>query len=178
MIVCGLSVGSNYRGTANTTWANFGQTRRLNGHTANIASSTSNSFYLTGVQWELGDVATPFEHESFADNILKCQRYFQDTNRTYSSGYQSGTTAVYGTFANLVPMRANPTMTNSSSTISVSQAGGAHSNRTTTGLTATLYGNSGAGIEVIYTCGGGIGGSDNNPCQIFTIGTLSFDAEL
>jgi len=141
-------------------------------------NTSSATFDVTGIQLELGEVATPFKHESFGDNLHRCQRYFQDTNRTYSSGYQSGTTAVYGTFANLVPMRANPTMTNSSSTISVSQAGGAHSNRTTTGLTATLYGNSGAGIEVIYTCGGGIGGSDNNPCQIFTIGTLSFDAEL
>ena len=144
----------------------------------NKLDSTDNNFYITGVQMELGEVATPFEFEKHVDTLTKCQRYFQDTLRTYSSGYQSGTTAVYGTFANLVPMRANPTMTNSSSTISVSQAGGAHSNRTTTGLTATLYGNSGAGIEVIYTCGGGIGGSDNNPCQIFTLGTLSFDAEL
>tara|TARA_E500000305_G_scaffold70631_1_gene56528 strand:- start:294 stop:1394 length:1101 start_codon:yes stop_codon:yes gene_type:complete len=76
MIVWGLSVGSNYRGTANTTWADFGQTRRLNGHTANIASSTSNNFYLTGVQWELGDVATPFKMESYAENLARCQRYY------------------------------------------------------------------------------------------------------
>jgi len=174
-------LGTNYTtsGTGTSSWYDTDNSGTLSpDFSQNWANTSSATFDLTGFQMELGEVATPFKHESFKDNLLKCQRYFQDTNRTYSSGYQSGTTAVYGTFANLVPMRANPTMTNSSSTISVSQAGGAHSNRTTTGLTATLYGNSGAGIEVIYTCGGGIGGSDNNPCQIFTIGTLSFDAEL
>ena len=174
-----LDSGTNQTsGTAQTTWANQTTANRWVGQNLGIGRADDDYMEMTGLQVDIGDVAQPFKYESFADNLARCQRYFQDTNRTYSSGYQSGTTAVYGTFANLVPMRANPTMTNSSSTISVSQAGGAHSNRTTTGLTANIFGNSGAGIEVIYTCGGGIGGSDNYPCQIFTIGTLSFDAEL
>ena len=80
MLVWGLTVGSGFRGTANTTWGTNSDARNLTGHTANIASSTSNNFYLTGVQWELGDVATPFEHETFGDNLQKCQRYFAKSN--------------------------------------------------------------------------------------------------
>ena len=76
MLVWGLTVGSGFRGTANTTWADNTDARNLNGHTANLASSTDNNFYLTGVQWELGDVAQPFEHETFADNLARCQRYY------------------------------------------------------------------------------------------------------
>ena len=176
-IVWVLLQGSGGTTSSLNQWISTSQTFASTS-TTQWGTNSGATFFLTGCQFEIAGVAQPFEHEGFEQNLARCQRYFQDTNRTYSSGYQSGTTAVYGTFANLVPMRANPTMTNSSSTISVSQAGGVHSNRTTTGLTATLYGNSGAGIEVIYTCGGGIGGSDNNPCQIYTIGTLSFDAEL
>ena len=43
----------------------------------NVADSTSNDFYLTGVQLEVGDTATDFEHRSFADELRRCQRYFE-----------------------------------------------------------------------------------------------------
>jgi hypothetical protein len=42
----------------------------------NTFDNTSNNFYLTGVQLELGEVATSFKHESFSDNLARCQRYF------------------------------------------------------------------------------------------------------
>ena len=43
----------------------------------NLASSTSNEWYITGVQLEVGS-ATPFDHsESYAETLAKCQRYYQ-----------------------------------------------------------------------------------------------------
>ena len=39
-------------------------------------SSTSNEFYLTGFQMEVGDTATPFEHRSYGEELAKCQRYY------------------------------------------------------------------------------------------------------
>jgi hypothetical protein len=43
----------------------------------NFFDSTDNDFYLTGVQLEVGSVATPFEHRSFDDELRRCQRYYQ-----------------------------------------------------------------------------------------------------
>ena len=43
----------------------------------NFMSATTRTVHITGVQMEVGDVATPFEHESYGDTLLKCQRYFE-----------------------------------------------------------------------------------------------------
>ena len=115
MLVWGLTVGSNFKGTANTTWGTNSDARNLTGHTANIASSTSNNFYLTGVQWELGDVATPFEHETYAENLARCQRYFvMDKAGTAYKRYLQGvcTTATWTECLYYYPvtMRAQPSL--------------------------------------------------------------------
>ena len=53
-----LSAGSDYTsGTQQTTWANFTDANRFIGQ-VNFFDSTDNNFYLTGVQLEVGDVAT------------------------------------------------------------------------------------------------------------------------
>ena len=39
-------------------------------------SSTSNTFFITGIQLEVGDTATDFEHRSFGDEMSRCQRFF------------------------------------------------------------------------------------------------------
>jgi len=36
----------------------------------------SGSYYITGVQLEVGDTATPFEHRSYGDELARCQRYY------------------------------------------------------------------------------------------------------
>ena len=118
MLVWGLTVGSHFRGTANTTWGTNSDARNLTGHTANIASSTSNNFYLTGVQWELGDVATPFEHETFGDNLARCQRYYSKVQYSNWSGRVQSGNAYYMHDGFRQTMRANP----SASILSQSQS--------------------------------------------------------
>ena len=63
-------------GTLNTSWAASTDANRVVGQ-VNAANSTSNEIYLTGVQLEVGEKATPFEHRSYGDELLRCQRYFQ-----------------------------------------------------------------------------------------------------
>ena len=42
----------------------------------NFFDTVGNDFYITGVQFEKGSVATPFEHKSYGEDLLQCQRYF------------------------------------------------------------------------------------------------------
>ena len=71
-----LMAGSNYSSgtlTANT-WHNTTANRAAG--QVNVMDSTSNEFYLTGVQLEVGEQATAFEHEDIGATLKKCQRYF------------------------------------------------------------------------------------------------------
>jgi hypothetical protein len=72
-----LAAGSNFTsGTLNTTWATATSANRVVGQ-VNALDSTSNSFHVVGVQMEIGDTATPFEHEPISVTLQKAQRYFQ-----------------------------------------------------------------------------------------------------
>ena len=64
-------------GGAQTTWANFAAASWAGGHNVNFGSSTDNNYYITGVQLEVGDQATDFEHLPHDIQLQRCQRYFQ-----------------------------------------------------------------------------------------------------
>ena len=71
-----LAAGSNFTsGTLATSWAAASNGNRAVGQ-VNVADSTSNKYFLTGVQLEVGDTVTSYEHRSFADELARCQRYF------------------------------------------------------------------------------------------------------
>ena len=74
---CGwvLMAGTDRHGTANewrATGADYATSNQVN-----AVDSASNNIYLTGVQLEVGDTATDFEHRTFADELAKCFRYYQ-----------------------------------------------------------------------------------------------------
>jgi len=71
-----LLAGSDRNNAINNTW-NTADTSRATANQVNFFDSTSNNFYLTGVQLEVGSEATPFEHRSFGDELARCQRYYQ-----------------------------------------------------------------------------------------------------
>ena len=43
----------------------------------NVADTVGNYWQITGVQWEIGSQATPFEHRSVSDELTLCKRYFE-----------------------------------------------------------------------------------------------------
>jgi len=67
----------NSSGAVPTTWEAKTNADRGAGLNVNLADATSNYWQISGLQMEIGDVATPFEHESFGKTLQKCQRYFQ-----------------------------------------------------------------------------------------------------
>ena len=78
--------GTTYTDSGNTvdTWAAFNSGSRTPDYTNTWANTTDATFDITGVQLEVGEMATPFEHRSFGDELARCQRY-------YSSSYTYGT---------------------------------------------------------------------------------------
>ena len=133
-----LMAGSTYSsGTlASNTWHNVtsGAANRAVGQ-VNVVDSTSNEFYITGVQLEIGTSATPFEHENYGTTLAKCQRYFISCK-----GFGSGYTAVamfrsvyanvaFGAVGFPTEMRATPAVTlfdGSSNTGTLTEDGAAH----------------------------------------------------
>lgn len=89
-----LLAGSTYSGgTLQTTWAATTNANRAVGQ-VNAVNSTSNEIYFTGIQLEVGEVATAFEHRSFGDELAKCMRYFQ---KSYSYSDAPGAATSTGT---------------------------------------------------------------------------------
>lgn len=89
-----MAAGSSINGSGFTqdAWGTDADYSELvGGQTVNLADSTSNNFYITGVQLEVGDTATPFEHRSFAEELALCQRYYQRISGTYGSTQGLGT---------------------------------------------------------------------------------------
>ena len=110
-----LSAGTNYSsGTLNTTWASWTNANAAPSQ-PNILDNTSNNFYLTGVQLEVGEAATEFEHRSYGDELARCQRYcwrFGGVTTAYLfDGIKNSTTAARVLARFPVAMRAVPTIT-------------------------------------------------------------------
>ena len=109
-----LMNGSSTQGTdAKDQWSTTNH--RSSSSQVNFMDSTSNEWYITGVQLELGEQATPFQHEDISTTIAKCQRYFFREGNVGEALHYVTTGPVAGQrwyFQALpVQMRADPTDT-------------------------------------------------------------------
>lgn len=153
--ITGKTIGT----TANTSyvalqlWVSAGSS--FNTRTGSLGIQT-NTFDIWGVQWETGQVATPFQVPDRADQLVQCQRYYQrlgDANLgIWGAGYASAASqyiTVHLPFS--VPMRtSSPTVTK------VGAWGGSTTNFIgITSRSCTIYhgGTSGAGYFEFYTLG-------------------------
>ena len=88
-----LLAGSNFTSVDSTSWVNYSDAAWAYGHAVNVFDNTANNFYITGVQLEVGSVATDFEHRSFGQELALCQRYFE---QSYDYGTAAGTATSTG----------------------------------------------------------------------------------
>ena len=109
-----LASGTTYNGATDNAWSSdtndFVTTNQVN-----WMDSTSNDFYITGCKLEVGSVATPFRHESMAENLAKCHRYYYripagNTYQRFGTGQNSSTTLCRMTPIFPVEMRVTPTI--------------------------------------------------------------------
>ena len=142
------------------------------------------TYELTGVQLEVGDTATEFEHRSYADELQRCMRYYEvimpatSGNLYEFMGMWYAATEFTATIRWTVPKRATPTLVHNSGTNYFQAYGGSVSDQfdTWTGMQSastragTIYNNN--SISGGTTGHGGWCGSANNAAYIH------IDAEL
>ena len=114
-----VSSSSTYTsGTLNSSsWATLVNANRVSSSNVNLADSTSNEFLLTGVQLEVGDTVTSFEHRSFGEELTRCKRYYQTVpNNLFiirgSDSISYSNAPIQSAFLLPESMRANPTGSN------------------------------------------------------------------
>lgn len=80
------------------------------GHSGNTFSAGA-TLEITGVQYELGDKATPFEHRSYGEELSLCHRYFQKDIRCVAWNLGSGDSTSACNASYHTPVRATPSLT-------------------------------------------------------------------
>jgi len=115
-----LTLGSSYLGNTSSlnSWVTYGNSNFAANVNPNFGANSNATFFLTGVQLEVGSVATPFEHRSFGEEIALCQRYYTViADGSYASGQGAfgvgamyGTTVAYGAVDLPTEMRSNPSV--------------------------------------------------------------------
>ena len=142
-IIWMLYVGTDYTSATDgveDTWASWsaGNYDQFNGQ-VNNASSTSNNWYLTGTQLEVGDSASDFEHRSVAEELALCQRYFykfintglSDQYNFYSPYSPAQITAGLPNSSAICPMTF-PTTMRAAPTVATTISGGTLNRQTST----------------------------------------------
>jgi len=117
-----LAAGSDRTTTDNTSWGASATGNQAYGHTAQWGEATNDEWYITGVQLEVGSVATPFEHRSYGEELALCQRYY----RVLGMGLQGDVAG--STFFELsttfdIEMRSSPSVTLLTSTPTITEIG-------------------------------------------------------
>ena len=110
-----LGTGSNRSsGTLSSTWKSFVSADQFAGQTVNLADSTSNEWYITGVQLEAGTTASDFEFLPYDVNLKRCYRYYylyvsgQSKQVSNAMAYNSG--LVNGVVQLPTTMRTTPSL--------------------------------------------------------------------
>ena len=173
-----LVAGTNFTsGTLQTTWGSSSDADSRVGQ-VNFADSTSNDWFVTGVQLEIGSVATDFEHKSFADEFLHCCRYYFFTNaQHFFVARGNNSDGLVGFVETQVPLRASPSI---SMTAGLRHWGIDSNSSSTTLPTIPSFRANQKGIRVNQTGHSGV--NDDCVMAVQTDGSdgqgLAFDAEL
>ena len=120
-----MGAGTSRDGAAAESWIDNGNATTASAN-EDMLASTSNDWYITGLQMEVGSFDAnsipPFQHESFGDSLLRCQRYFW---KPTAEGIGLAATAYGcgGRLDNPTPMRTTATISNATFVVNQGSAG-------------------------------------------------------
>ena len=186
-----LDAGTDFTsGTQATAWAGAANVNTVYAATGFMTTANS-TWQITGLQLEVGDTPTPFEHTSFGDQLQKCQRYLYAIN---AKGHPSSTSDAYARFISFgqganasiwfpqypVQMRALPSLiaTNVSSSTFQMFNYNAQTSVSLTGI-SQAEGSQTTG-QVVFTTASGISAGDTVSLRwnLSPNASFQFDAEL
>ena len=173
--------------TSNAFADNSGNLFKATSNQVNLFDSATAEWYITGVQFEVGNQASEFEHVPFDVQLQRCKRYYQKLTGSYAqharicNGHYNGNNQFQGVYTYPVEMRASPSLVhtttssnNSSSAYAVATAGGVDYIDNLALYQANDH------ATLLYTTAGG-GGSSGNGGDLYvqsTITELALSAEL
>ena len=115
--------GTDYSTSSHTenTWAAWNSSNKIKDMTSTWYTTNDATFEITGVQLEVGNVATSFEHRTYAQELVLCQRYYRQQTKSRASGRLGGS-------VNYVAMVSYPLSPHMRNTPSVAMYGSANYN--------------------------------------------------
>ncbi len=173
-----LSSGSSYTATEAPSWSSYTTGNWSGGHTAHWGKTTNDYWHITGLQFEVGNIATPFEHRSYGEELALCQRYFWRLDRVTGGGNTIGIGSNYSNSIFYInypnTMRAAPSVSKVGTNLSIYSNVTRYQNPTFNGVGA---GNGIVGTRLLFALSGTRGNAihidlDNDDTY------FNFDAEL
>jgi hypothetical protein len=115
VLIFSMGAGASVSGTAGS-WTGTSYISATGA--TSVVGTNGATFYITGVQLEVGSSATGYEYRQYGQELALCQRYFQQLNATntrgsFAYGNAGNTTVVIGLYAPPVQFRAYPSLASS-----------------------------------------------------------------
>ena len=189
-----LGAGSNFTsGTFSESWSSATTANRVSSSQVNLADSTSNEWYITGLQMEVGEFDSTsipsFPFESFTSNLIKCSRYYTQINQNGANGWRtfagrvngSSDTENIGITLPTFLRTGNPTATKSSSCVAQAWDESGYHATSAGGGTFAIMTDSGDNTPFLNVKQNGFSGLTGGAANVsFVIGTpsIAIDAEL
>jgi len=170
LIQFNLVAGSDKQSGSLQTWGSNTQANRAVGQ-VNLADSTSNEWYITGVQLETGTSASDFEYLPYDVNLSRCQRYFELQQSTYFVTSKYNSSYSYGSLGTYKEKRVNPTIARLGGASTVYAHGAGQGGSTAVAFALADITKTGCGLRVS-------GGSSYNTWFNGIDTPFTFDAEL
>jgi len=176
------SFGTNHQTGTFDAWQ-AGQFMGTSNSPINFNSATSDYLQITGVQVELGPVATPFEHRSIGDELRRCQRYFfiisgNNGTRTGIPAYANSTSTVRAMVTFPTAMRQLPSLTGTTTAMVFDSSDDSSSFNCNTLSAGGGPTNSNPTQMVIEADPGGMTAGQGGQLEFRATGSLSFSADL
>ena len=167
-----MGTGSTYSGTAGSWSANYYGS--ATGATS-VVGTNGATWYITGVQLEVGSTATSFDYRPYGTELALCQRYYWKYNNNYIvSGFNENSSGFLAAFTLPTQMRTAPTMgTDPSATYRIRVPGATVTVTSVTGDSATV-----SSLRLIGNTSGGLTVGQGSILIADTNRFLDFSAEL